>query len=116
RLDLPRPTPRRPAREGPDRLLQRARGPRGRRREGGPTAHAVESLERQAVAHRVLGEHVRLHELEQVVGPAGLRAAAAAAVAAERLAADHRPGYSAIHIEVADGGAAGHLVDRRGVP
>ena len=56
----------------------------------------------EAVAHRVLGDDARLDELEQVVGAAGLRADAGQAVAAERLAADHRAGDVAVHVEVAD--------------
>ena len=54
------------------------------------------------VPHRVLGDHLRIDELQQVVGAAGLEPGAGQAVAAERLAADHRAGDLAVDVEVAD--------------
>src|SRR4051794_30997163 len=60
-------------------------------------------LHRDSVAHRVLGHDVWFDELEQVVGAAGLGADAAAAVAPEGLAADHRARDVAVHVEVAYG-------------
>ena len=54
---------------------------------------------------RVLGDDPRVGELQQVVGPSGLRADAGEPVAAERLAADHRAGGAAVDVEVADRGS-----------
>src|SRR5207253_9218099 len=45
----------------------------------------------EPLADRVLRQHLRLHELEQVVRPAGLRADARHPEAAERLAPDQPP-------------------------
>src|SRR3954470_14599328 len=70
-------------------------------------------LHYKAVPHRVLGDDARLDELEQVVGPSGLRSDARAAVAAERLPADHRAGDVAVHVQVADRRAPRHALDRR---
>ena len=65
------------------------------------------------MAHRVLGHRARLDELEQVVGAAGLRPGARQAVAAERLAADHRAGDPAVDVQVADRGALADVADGR---
>ena len=56
--------------------------------------------------------HARLDELQQVAGAAGLGAGARQAVAAERLAGDHRAGDLAVDVEVADRACA----RRRGRP
>src|SRR3954471_5648120 len=65
----------------------------------------------QAVAHGVLRHHLRLDELQEVVGPARLRPGAGQAVAAERLASHHRAGDRAVDVEVADRGAVDDVVD-----
>src|SRR5690242_9113240 len=64
----------------------------------------------EAVAHGVLRHHARLDELQQVAGPAGLGARPREAVAAERLAADHRARDRAVDVEVADRGAVDDVV------
>src|SRR5688572_21116552 len=65
----------------------------------------------QSVAHRVLGDHVGLDEVQQVVRPARLRARAGEPVAAERLAPDHRASDGAVDVEVADRRALDDAVD-----
>src|SRR5947209_11832560 len=70
------------------------------------------SLYDEAMPHRVLRHHARLDELEQVVRPACLGPDPGAAVAAERLAPDHRAGDVAVDVEVADGHAPRNLGDR----
>src|SRR6202008_3272925 len=70
-------------------------------------------LNRDPVAHRVLGDYVRFHELQHVVRAACLHPDARAPVPAERLARHHRPCDVAVHVEVPDRRAAGHVVDRR---
>src|SRR3954453_18733413 len=60
---------------------------------------------------RVLGDHRRLDELQQVRGTARLRAGPGEPVATERLAADHRARDLAVDVEVADGRPAGPVVD-----
>src|SRR5918997_1473030 len=69
-------------------------------------------LHHEAVAHGVLRHHSRLDELHEVARTARLRARPGKAVAAERLAPDHRPGDRAVHVQVADRGAVDHVVDR----
>src|SRR5215207_9082473 len=69
----------------------------------------------QPVAHRVLGHDARLDELEQVAGTARLRTGPRQAVAAERLARDHRAGDRAIDVEVADRRALDHVLDGVGI-
>src|SRR2546421_12782358 len=56
---------------------------------------------REPLPQRVLGDDTRLHELQQVVGPARLRPDARHAVATERLAAHHRAGDAAVDVDVA---------------
>src|SRR4051794_1320751 len=72
-------------------------------------------LDHQTVAHRVLGDHARLDELQQVIGPAGLAPGAGEPVAAERLAGDHRPGDVPVDVEVADGQARADALDGGGI-
>src|SRR5688500_11085530 len=72
---------------------------------------SMRELHHEAVAHGVLGHHARLDELREVAGAAGLRPGAGEAVAAERLARDHRAGDRAVDVEVADRGAVDDVVD-----
>ena len=69
----------------------------------------------QPMPHRVLGDDARLDELQQVVRAAGLRAGAGQAVAAERLARDHRARDVAVDVEVADRQPAADALDDAGV-
>src|SRR5205823_12574405 len=68
---------------------------------------------REALPDRVLRHDARLDELEQVVRPAGLRAHAREAVAAERLAADERAGDGAVDVEVPGSQLLGGAADAR---
>src|SRR4051812_27408895 len=70
----------------PNRLLTPLTSIAGTRRHG---SEAGGGSDDEAVAHRVLADHARLDELQQVSRPAGLRARPGEAVAAERLAGDH---------------------------
>ena len=69
-------------------------GPRNssRTRAGFVVVAAPSQVGREALAEGVLGDHPRVEELQQVVGPARLGADARQAVAAERLAPDDRAG------------------------
>src|SRR6202165_4377627 len=64
-------------------------------------------------AHRrgIHGEGPLDRESEQVMRPAGLRAGAGEAFAAEGLHAHHGADHAAVHVDVADARRAYHLVD-----
>ena len=69
-------------------------------------------LDDEPVPDRVLGHDAGLDEVQQVIGAAGLRARPRQAVAAERLAPDHRAGRRAVDVEVADRRAGDDVRDR----
>src|SRR5690348_14465205 len=76
---------------------------------------APRALHDQPVAHGVLGHHVRLDELPQVIRAAGLAPRSRQTVATERLATHHRPGDASVHVQVADGGAPPDIADNPGI-
>src|SRR5690349_17261589 len=65
----------------------------------------------EPVPHRVLRYSTRLDELQQVVRAARLGARAGQPVAAERLAADHRPGDPAVDVQIPDRGQLPHAAN-----
>src|SRR6478609_2378895 len=71
----------------------------------------------EALAHRVLGDDPRIHELQEVVGAARLRPDAGQPVATEGLTADDGAGDRTVDVDVAGPQALGraeHVARRAG--
>src|SRR5205823_6374084 len=92
-------------------LAARPRLPAGRGRA--PAWAPALLFGNQAVAHRVLGDRVRVVELEQVVRTAGLVSNPRMAIAAKRLASDHGTCYVSVHVDVAGRSAGTEMIHYR---